>query len=210
MSNKKEMIKKFGERLRELRTNNNMTVKELGEAVGLSGSAISRYENGEMEAKKTALQVLANYFKVNPAWLMGLDVPKHLEDKPKHKLVPILGTIAAGQPILAQENIIGYEQVEENEDLDFCLKVKGNSMIGARIYDGDIVFIHKQDDVENGEIAAVIIDGEEATLKRVYKRRGEIVLHSENPTIPDMIFTSKDRKEIRILGKVKYVKFEAR
>lgn len=83
-------------------------------------------------------------------------------------------------------------------------------MIGARIFDGDIVFIRKQDIVENGEIAAVQIDGEEVTLKRFYKDNGRIVLHSENPTIPDIVFTAKDRRLIRILGKVIYVKFEAR
>lgn len=203
-------IQKFAKRLRSLMDDNNLTVYSLGEAVFLSPGTISKYINAKLEPKRSTIEIMATYFKVNPAWLMGLDVDKYLEDKPKYKLIPILGTIAAGQPILAEEHIIGYEQVEENEDVTFCLRVTGNSMIGARIYDGDVVFVHQQDDVENGEIAAVIIDGEEATLKRVYKRRGEIVLHAENPTIPDMIFTARDRKEVKIIGKVKYVKFEAR
>ena len=80
-------------------------------------------------------------------------------------------------------------------------------MIGARIYDGDIIFVHKQEDVENGEIAVVIIDQEDATLKRVYKHPSAVVLHSENPTIQDMIFTAKDKKRIEIIGKVRCVKF---
>jgi repressor LexA len=107
-------------------------------------------------------------------------------------------------------DIQGYEFVNPDEQVDFCLRIKGNSMIGARIFDGDTIFIHKQDEVENGEIAAVQIDGEEATCKRFYKDNGKVTLHSENPTIPDMIYTAKDKKLIKVLGKVKYVKFEAR
>lgn len=83
-------------------------------------------------------------------------------------------------------------------------------MINARIHDGDIVYIRKQPDVENGEIAAVIIDGEEATLKRVYKLNGNVILHPENPTYKDMIFSKKDFKQVRIIGKVKYVKAEVK
>lgn len=201
----------FAKRLRELMQDNGDTVYSLGEYLKLSPPIISRYINAIHAPKQPTIKEIAKKYKVNPAWLMGAEgASKYLEDKPKYKLIPILGKIAAGIPILAEEHIEGYEQIEEDDDLDFCLRVKGDSMIGARIFDGDIVFIHRQDDVENGEIAAVIIDGEEATLKRVYKRRGEIVLHAENPTIPDMIFTARDRKEVKIIGKVKYVKFEAR
>ena len=94
--------------------------------------------------------------------------------------VPVVGKIACGFPLLAEENIIDYEYAERNENIDFALIAKGSSMINARIFDGDIVFIRRQNDVEDGEIAAVLID-EEATLKRVYKLNGDLLLKSEKP-----------------------------
>lgn len=139
---------------------------------------------------------------------MGRSDNKYYSDNNQDKRIPVLGTISAGNPIIAQENIIGHEYTSDN--CDFCLRVKGDSMINARIHDGDIVYIRKQPDVENGEIAAVIIDGEEATLKRVYKLNGNVILHPENPTYKDMIFSKKDFKQVRIIGKVKYVKAEVK
>ena len=133
---------------------------------------------------------------------MGTEgVGKYPEFKDEYKKVPIVGTIAAGVPILAQENIEGFEYVPTRVDVQFCLRVKGDSMIGARILEGDLVFIRQQKEVENGEIAAVLIDGEEATLKRFYKADGKITLRSENPNCPDRTFTKNVRKEITILGK---------
>jgi repressor LexA len=108
---------------------------------------------------------------------------------------------------LALENIIGYEYIPVNVKADFCLKVKGDSMINARINNGDIVFIRQQPDIENGEIAAVIVDGEEATLKKVYKYPGTITLRPENPNYQEMVFDKKSFKSINIIGKCVAVKF---
>lgn len=204
-------IGKFSERLRELMEENGHTTYSLADAVFLTAGTISKYLNAKMEPKRNTIELMAKHFNVNPAWLMGYDVEKWL-DVPNtlYKKIPILGSIAAGVPITCQEDILGYEIVEDNDKSTFALKVKGDSMIGARIYDGDIVFVRKQEDVENGEIAAVMIENESVTLKRVYKLNGSIILHSENPTIPDMVFSKKDKKEITILGKVTYVKFEAK
>ena len=118
----------------------------------------------------------------------------------KTKKVPLLGTIAAGIPIYAEENFDGYRESTEDVHADFCLKIKGDSMIGARINDGDIVFIRKQPDVENGEIAAVLIDGE-ATLKRVYKKNGSLVLQAENPKYAPIVCSTKTCDECIIMGK---------
>ena len=127
------------------------------------------------------------------------------------KPLNILGTIAAGIPILAQEDIEGVEYVPKNFHADFCLRVKGDSMIGARILDGDIVYIRKQPDVENGEIAAVIIDNEDATLKRVYKRNGIITLRPENPMYEEKTYCPKrDNVKIDIIGKAVFFKSEVR
>ena len=113
--------------------------------------------------------------------------------------IPLLGDIAAGEPIYADEQA-EMLYCDDAMRCDFALRVRGDSMIGARINDGDIVFIRSQDDVEDGEIAAVILD-EEATLKRVYHIKHGLQLLSENPKYPPMIFTAKDCNSIRILGK---------
>jgi repressor LexA len=205
-------MSKFSVRLHQLRKENNMTQDELCERIKAFGYRIdkpniSRYENGVNEPNFYFVQLAADVFGVTTDYLMGRSDNKYDLGVNSGRQIPIMGTIAAGQPIMATENIIGYEY---SSDCDFCLKVKGDSMTGARIYDGDIVYIHKQPEVENGEIAAVIIDGEEATLKRFYKVDGIIRLHSENPIYPDMVFSKKDSKQIRILGKVKYFKAEVK
>lgn len=199
----------FSKRLCELMKDNGDTVYTLAEAVHLSPGTISKYINGKLEPRRNTIEVIALYYKINPVWLMGAyGVEKYLDDAQESCVkVPIVGTIAAGQPLLADEYIEGYEYVPEKLKIDYCLRVKGDSMIGARIYDGDIVYIRKQSDVENGEIAVVIIDGEEATLKRVYKVNGSVILHAENPKYKDMVFSKKDFKDVQILGKCIAVKF---
>lgn len=116
------------------------------------------------------------------------------------KKFPLLGTVACGQPILATENFEGYIESGSNIHADFCLKANGDSMINARILDGDIVFIRKQEMVENGEIAAVLIE-DEATLKRFYMSDDEIRLVAENPRIKTLHYKKEDLNGIRILGK---------
>lgn len=192
----------FGERLLGLMGDNNDTTYSLGEYLQLSAATISRYTTGDIGPKITTVQAIAEKYGVSPAWLMGTEgAAKFMEGGHKSKKIPIVGTIAAGQPILAQQNIDGYEFVAETMNADFCLRVKGDSMIGARILDGDIVYIRQQPEVENGEIAAVIIDNEEATLKRVYKINGTVVLRSENPNYQDKIFVKKDMKQVSVIGK---------
>lgn len=119
---------------------------------------------------------------------------------PKTKLVPLVGTIACGTPILAEENIEDYLKADENLPADFALRCKGDSMINSRIYDGDIVYIRKQSDVDDGEIAAVLI-GEEATLKKVYKYPNKVVLRASNPIYDDMVYTNEELENVMILGK---------
>ena len=114
--------------------------------------------------------------------------------------VPVVGTVAAGQPILAEENIEDYIKLDKDIPADFALRCKGDSMINDRIFDGDIVYIRQQPDVENGEIAAVLIDNE-ATLKRVYKYPHRIELRAANPTIQPFEYSEDEMKTVRILGK---------
>lgn len=111
--------------------------------------------------------------------------------------IPLVGDIACGTPILAEENIEQYYAIDSSIKADFCLKTKGKSMINAGIDENTIVFIKKQEEVENGQIAAVLIN-EEATLKRIYKTENSIILQSENPEFLPIILT----EDIKILGKL--------
>ena len=114
--------------------------------------------------------------------------------------IPLLGKVSAGQPILAEEDFECYFEVDADIKCDFCLHVNGDSMINARINDGDIVFIRQQPDVNDGEIGVVLID-DEATLKRVYKNNGSITLVAENTKYKPIVISGKDAIDVRILGK---------
>ena len=116
--------------------------------------------------------------------------------------MPILGEIACGEPIFASEDHDAFILASEDIDADFCLRAKGESMIGARILDGDLVFIRSQPQVDNGEIAAVLI-GDEATLKRVYyfPQQNRLMLNAENPAFAPLIYIGDELEQIKILGK---------
>ena len=142
---------------------------------------------------------------------MGADVPRERIDTsiPSYPNVhpigtqslPVLGSVACGEPIFMAEEKEFYVDSTTAINADFVLIAKGDSMTGARINDGDIVFVHQQPEVENGEIAVVAID-DEATLKRFYKYSDDlIVLRAENPDYKDMVYTPEDHKDVRVLGK---------
>lgn len=198
-----EKITTFGDRMKEARETmpDKLSLETIGLHIGVSKQALNRYERNERDPKQPVIEALARYFGVSPLWLMGYDVDKHYALEKQLKKVPLIGTIAAGTPILAQENIIDYV-CDISGKADFALKIKGNSMINARMFDGDIVLIRKQDDVESGEIAAILFDDtEEATIKRIYKGDNYIILHPENPTMSDIKIEKKDINRVRILGK---------
>jgi repressor LexA len=215
--NESKAAQEFGKRLLTEIQKMNMKQVEFVDALNkkyhpyrkFNTSTMSKWISGEQIPEKTyQIMQMAEFLGVNSDWLMFGRGDKYGEDK-KCKLIPILGEIAAGTPIMAQEDIIGYESVPVEDSATFCLKVQGHSMINARIYDGDIIFIKEQRGVENGQIAAVRI-GEEVTLKRVYIEGNKVRLHSENPTIPDMIYSLKDLKgeDMCILGKAIDCKFK--
>ncbi|EGW40690.1 S24 family peptidase [Desulfosporosinus sp. OT] len=205
------MLEQFGDRLFRLRKENDLTIDEFTQEMNkrfpdskLSKPMVSRYENNIHKPQRFSLvQEIAEFYGVTTDFLMCRTDDKYekIANMDSYKRIPLLGSIAAGLPILAQENIEGYEYVPENMHVDFCLRVKGESMINSRILDGDIVYIRQQPDVENGEVAAVLVDGENATLKRVYKGTGTITLHAENPNFQDQVFTKRDRRQVSIIGK---------
>lgn len=174
----------------------------------MTKSAISQYLSGKYEPKQKSIYLIAKALNVSESWLMGftdtmdrteITYPDNLHKVEKQK-IPILGIIAAGIPIYADEQFERYVELGASILVDFCLKVRGDSMINARIQDGDIVFIRKQSDVLDGKIAAVLIN-DEATLKRVYKTSNQILLVSENPNYKPLVYEGDELNNVRILGK---------
>ncbi len=193
---------KLHERIKERRLSLGMTLLDVANALGVKEATVQRYESGEIKNPKhdTVLE-LAKIFRCTPAYLMGWEedsLPQSVMYIGKKKL-PLLGEIAAGEPIFADEEIEYYSPGEDS-GADFCLRVHGDSMSGVGIKDGDIVFIRKQDCVDEGDIAAVLVD-DEATLKRVYRSEDSVTLVSENPKYKPMVYTKKQCRNIRILGK---------
>ncbi len=191
---------KLNSRIKERRTALGMTLLDVANALNVKEATVQRYESGEIKnlKQKTVLE-LAKIFKCTPAYLMGWDENDCNTEKGNSGRLPLLGKIAAGQPILASEECEFFSPIDDTR-ADFCLRVKGDSMVGAGIKDGDIVFIRKQDCVDDGEIAAVLVD-DEATLKRVYLTDDTVTLISENPKYKPMIYTKRQCKNILILGK---------
>ena len=193
-------------RIKELRKAKRITLERLATAVGTSKQTIQRYETGVIANIPTdKIALLANSLGVSPSELMGWDDPISSFDNIiplKTRRLPVIGTISCGDPIYAEQDYGSYVQINASIDASFCLKAKGDSMIGARIYDGDLVFIREQDTVDNGDIAAVIIN-DEAKLKRVYYYPDEskIVLTPENPRFAPLVYTKEELNSIKILGK---------
>ncbi len=195
-----------------------LTQYDVASHVGVSEATVSRWESGDIaNMKQGRIAALAEILRIEPSYIVGAaapsisealrrapggddSIPVNILPLPRVKKLPLLGAIACGTPILAAENIEEYLQVPENIPASFCLRCKGDSMINARIFDGDIVLIREQPDVDNGEIAAVLI-GEEATLKRVYKYKNRIELRAENPTYAPLNYEDSELSSIRILGK---------
>ena len=203
----------FGRRLKEARNDSGITLKELANKVKLSESTVSRYEKGIIEAKHPTVILLAKTLGVNPVWLLGYPgAEKYLPKIADANVIqiPILGCIEAGRTIVVQKNIVGYEYAPASAEVDFCLVIKGDSMINARMFDGDVVCIRQQSKVENGEVAVVIIEGKEATLRRGYRVGDNLILRSENPKYPDQIFGASEKDKVEIIGKAVYLRTEVR
>jgi len=222
----------IGERIKNLRIKKGCTLEEVGKFIGVNRATVQRYESGIIPGiPSDKIELLANFFNVTPAYIMGWEDKRlivfpeyetrnlgrhHIVDLTgldvrginaiEKKQIPLVGKIACGEPIETEESFAYYVEVGTDIRADFCVKCSGDSMYNARIYDGDIVFIAKQPDVENGEIAAVAID-DAITLKRVYKGPGYIELRAENPKYKPIIVREEDKKDVRIIGKA--VAFQA-
>jgi len=195
------------DKIKMLRQQHNLTLEEVGNAVGVGKSTVRKWENGDIaNMRRDKIAKLASVLHTTPGYLMGWDdngltiLPKNIIPIPKMKKIPLIGDIACGTPILAVQNIQDYIDEPEHVNADFALRCEGDSMINARIMNGDIVYIHQQPTIENGEIAAVLI-GEEATLKRVYINMDRIVLQPENPAFEPFIYVGAEMADVHIIGK---------
>jgi repressor LexA len=199
-----------GERMKQRRKEIGLSAEKVAERLGVSPATIYRYEKGDIE--KVPVDIFAELAKIlqtTPAYLMGWEekpdpkkptIPPGFEPMPKMKKIPLIGSIACGEPITAEQNIEKMVDVPENIRCDFSLTCHGDSMVDAGIHDKDVVYIRIQPEVENGEIAAVRIDGE-ATLKRVYYNPGTLTLMPANPAYAPMVYTGPQLEEVHIEGK---------
>ena len=199
-------------RISQKKSELNLSYQDMSDKTGLSKSTLQRYITGDIRnLGLDKLEILAKALDVTPGYLMGWEDENEdpiLENIPgiilpvKMKKIPILGTIACGEPIFAEENYEGYFMLDTNLPVaDFVLRAKGDSMIDADIAEGDLVFFRKTGDVDNGSIAAVIIE-DEATLKKVYKSDSTLILQPCNASYAPIVLSEDDHKNVRILGEM--------
>lgn len=204
----------IGDRIKHLRKEAGLTQRELATKCGYTSlTTINKIELGINSVPISVVEKIAKVFNVTPAYIMGweertpqqgsLNIFKLDNIFPiSTQKIPFLGSVACGEPIYAEEDKESYIQLGTNVNADFCLRANGDSMVGARIHDGDLVFVRKQEMVDNGEIAVVLI-GDEATLKRLfyYPESQKLVLQAENPKYAPFVYVGEELDQIRILGK---------
>lgn len=173
------------------------SLETIGDYVGVSKSTIKRWEDGESKhIPETKLEKLSELFGINvSACIHGT-------------IKPILGYVKAGYDLYAEENLLGYEEVSKCDAKlgDYYLKVQGDSMSGSRIYDGDLVYVKSCQDVKSGDLAVVLIDGQEVTIKKVIKKKDTVILMASNPAYEPRIFIKEEIRRLTILGKILHVK----
>lgn len=195
-----------GERIKARREELGITQVALADMIGESKQTVYKYESGLVSnIPSDKVELIAKALGVQPEWIMGWDVssspiPPGFIPLPKTYKVPLVGRIACGTPITAEENLEGYIDVPVDRQVDFALLCEGDSMVDAGIKNGDAVYIRKQPTVENGQIAAVRI-GDEATLKHVYYSPDKLILQPENPAFPPIVLIGEEMNTAIIEGK---------
>ena len=201
----------IAENIKRIRLEHGLSQTELGKIAGVSDKAVSTWELGIKVPRMGAVEKMATYFGIAKSVIVDdaqpadpsappAPIPPGFQPMPKMKKIPLIGSIACGDPITAEQNIEKMVDVPENIRCDFSLTCHGDSMVDAGIHDKDVVYIRIQPEVENGEIAAVRIDGE-ATLKRVYYNPGTLTLMPANPAYAPMVYTGSQLEEVHIEGK---------
>lgn len=195
----------MGDKIHQLRLEKGLTLEELGNKVGVGKSTVRKWENGIIaNMKRDKIILISKALDTTPAYLMGWN--EESNESSKAKKINVLGRVAAGIPISAVEDIIDTEEISEamaSKGEYFGLLIKGDSM-EPRIYDGDVVIVRQQDDAESGEIVIALVNGNDATCKRLLKYAGGISLISLNSKYEPMMFTNQEviDKPVKIIGKV--------
>lgn len=196
--------KVFAKNLSRLLAEVNMTQKELSEIMDVSVSAVSAWCSGDKMPRMDKIEFMEKYFGVSKSELLEERADDHLPPNMVRirtmRQVPLIGQIACGTPILAEENITDYVDLPGHVRADYALTCKGDSMVNAGIRDGDIVYIRQQCIVDNGQIAAVLVGDEEATLKRFYRVGDTVTLNAENPAFPPLVFVGEEVSQVHIIG----------
>lgn len=187
----------LGKRLRTLMEERRLNYEALGQLLEMKPQTLNRYVLGQREPKAGVVTQMAVRLGVDPLWLQGYDVPKESRGDglrvPGEQMIPILGVIKAGIPILAQQEIKGYASADVSRPEEyFYLEVSGDSMKNAGIQSGDLVLIHQQPQAENGQIVACIVEREDATLKRFRRQGNWVILQPENPDYEPRIVPMSD------------------
>lgn len=194
-------------RIKELRKGKGLKQTELAAILNVTQGALSSWETGRYDIGNDDLKKLADFFGVSADYILGRDdiskLPGYIGKVTENKKIPIIGSVKCGPNGLAFEYIDGFVSIDESYSGNIvAFRCKGDSMKDLGINDGDIAIVRQQDDVECGELAVVIVNGDEGTLKRVRKFDGGIVLEAANPDYPPRIFTGEDLNKIKIMGKV--------
>ena len=196
-------MKMFCERLKKMRIEKNLTQTDIAKMIYISQPAYSKYEMGTASPNPETLKKLAEVLNVSVDYLIGNDVPP---ERPGYVRIPVLGRVAAGIPIDAIEEVIDWEDISVNEVGNgeyFGLQIKGQSM-EPKISDGDVVIVRRQPDVDSGDIAVVLVNGNDATVKRIKKSPQGVTLIPSNPAYEPMYYSNEEIESlpVTILGKV--------
>ncbi|EDO61436.1 putative repressor LexA [[Clostridium] leptum DSM 753] len=205
----KEVSAVFRIRLKELRENAGLSQYGFAEKIGISQSTVGNWEAGSREPNFKTMERIADFFGVSVDYLLGRETVAGGPPEPSvpgSKWIPVIGTIPAGTPVEAIEDILDYEEITPqmaSQGEHFALKIKGQSM-EPKISDGDVVIVRKQDDCENGEIAVVLVNGDEATVKRIKKGPEGLMLIPNNPAYEPMFYSNAEIESlpVSIIGKV--------
>lgn len=214
-----------GQRLKMLREKRGQSQEDIAKLIGVGRTTYLKYESDENKPTRK-LKELSHLFNVTTDYIMCLSDNPHgtpfAGQDGKHFLlfagqakneippptdnikIPIIGSVKCGYDGLAYEYLDGYVMIDNTKhhgDIK-AFRCRGDSMTGLGIFDGDIAIVRVQDDVDNGDLAIVIVDGDEGTLKRVRKQEGAIILESANPSYPPRVFTGEDMNKVRVVGKV--------
>ncbi|MDR1953634.1 MAG: helix-turn-helix domain-containing protein [Clostridiales Family XIII bacterium] len=198
----------INELVKQRRIELGLTLGDVAKAVGVSEATVSRWESGHIDdMKRGRIAALAKILRISPLSLISDEVDEHppiiLQKVEYKKRIPILGRVAAGLPLYAEENIEGYVNVE-NPDLDYALRIKGNSM-EPTLHDGSLIYIQQDGEYENGTIVVACVNGDESTVKRYHKYGNRVILRPDNINYDEQEYSAAD---VHILGIVKSMKVD--